>query len=363
MKADKKKNSRIYICHTYYHVYTAVVREILSQRSCDVKADIILSSMSNDFESLNKRLKNSGLFNDVYLFDEQLDKTSPEVMQYKVNTGSFVKNLIQRIKYTKALGKLQEAYMPVDASLYSDVYVFCDSDPIGYYLNYKKIHYHALEDGLNCGRLDDQARNSNQGLFWLKRLIAKTGLIFIECGYSRYCIDYIVNDISQNLNPPKNVVEWRCSDKYKLLTEKDHLLIIDIFLENPKGLLDLFNPEEKKPYLMILTEPLCGLDVRERLFRDIVDNYSDKYKVIIKPHPRDELNYSERFPDTIVITQRFPMEIMNDIPNLTIDKVVSVITQIDDISFAKEKEYLGLDFLDKYEDASVHRKIGSHSDI
>lgn len=36
----------------------------------------------------------------------------------------------------------------VDFKKYQDIYVFCDSDPIGYYLNYKKIHYHAVEDGL-----------------------------------------------------------------------------------------------------------------------------------------------------------------------------------------------------------------------
>ncbi len=362
MKADKKKEGRIYICHTYYHVYISVVRELIEQREDNGKADIILSTMSNDFESLNERLNRSGLFEKVMLFDEKPDFSSPEVMKYKNDTGSFLRNMLQRFKYTKKLGILQEESIPTDLSLYKDVYVFCDSDPIGYYLNYKKIRYHALEDGLNCGRLDDQARNSNPGMFGLKKLIAKTGLIFIECGYSRYCKDYIVNDISQNLNPPSNVTEWRCSDNFKKLSREDHLKLIDVFLEKPKELLELFENGDTRPYVMILTEPLCELDVREKIFRDIVDEYKGSYNVIIKPHPRDLLDYAGKFPDAIVITQRFPMEIMNDIPDLVIDKVISVITQVDDVAFAKEKVYLGLDFLDKYEDASVHRKIGSHSD-
>ena len=58
-------------------------------------------------------------------------------------------NLFSRMKYTKLYGRLQEPYVPVDLKKYRDIYVFCDSDPIGYYLNYKKIRYHALEDGLD----------------------------------------------------------------------------------------------------------------------------------------------------------------------------------------------------------------------
>ena len=98
------------------------------------------------------------------------------------------------------------------------------------------------------------------------------------------------------------------------------------------------------------------LDVRKKLFGDIIDEYKADNRVIIKPHPRDALDYEKEFPDTVVIRDKFPMEVLGDIENFKVDKVISVITQMENVYFAKEIVYLGLDFLDKYEDPSIHRK-------
>lgn len=355
-------SNRVYICHTYYHVYVAALKELNRGRQHFGTAAILLSSMSNDFENLRFRLEKTGLFGNVYMFDEKEDVTSSEIMKYHTDRGNLLANLIQRIKYTRLLGKLQEPYIPINLKDFDDVYVFCDSDPIGYYLNYKKIPYHALEDGLNSGKLDDQARNANRGAFGLKCLMAKLGLIFIECGYSRYCIDYEVNDISVNYMPPKNIKEVSFDSMCDALSEEDHEILVDIFLENKEKLIEILNTENyRKPCVMILTEPLCEPDVRRRLFGDIINTYKDKYQVIIKPHPRDLLDYEESFPECVVIRDRFPMEVMNDIKGLKVEKLISVITQVDCIRFAKEKEYLGLDFLDRYEDPSIHRKTGGET--
>ncbi len=359
MKRDKT-NRRVYICHTYYHVYIAVVKELVGRRERSGSADIILSTMSNDFESLEDRLKKSGVFENIYTYDEQEDVTSEEVMKYHRDRGNIILNLMQRITYTKLLGKLQEDYIPTDISKYGDVYVFCDSDPIGYYLNYKKIHYHAVEDGLNSGLLDDQARNANKGAWPLKKAMAKLGLIFIESGYSRYCLDYEVNDIKANHSIPPNVVEIPREELDKKLSVEDHRILVEIFLTDPDRLVgQLLNKsaaDANKPNVMILTEPLCELDVRKRMFADIVDEYKDDYRVIIKPHPRDLLDYEKEFPGVVVVKDRFPMEVLGDITGFKVDKLVSVITQIDNVYFAREIVYLGLDFLDKYEDPSIHRK-------
>lgn len=354
--------SRVYICHTFYHVYITLLRELKLGREHFGEATLILSTMSNNFTGMKERAEASGIFKDVYWYDEKEDVKSERVMSYHKDKGNLIANLLQRIVYTRLLGKLQEAYIPVDLKAYDDVYVFCDSDPIGYYLNYKKIKYHALEDGLNTCRLDDQARNSNLGSFELKCKIAKTGLIFIENGYSRYCIDFIVNDLKFNPNPPSNIVECPVDSLYAGLTEADHRMIVDIFLESPDRIVATLDAANyPKPLVMILTEPLCELDVREKLFRDIVAEYKDDYSVIIKPHPRDLLDYESQFSDCVVIRDRFPMEVMNDMPGLKVAKLVSVITQVEGIRFADEIVYLGLDFMDKYEAPEVHRKHGCNA--
>ena len=358
-QTSKSKN-RIYICHTYYHVYMSVIKELALQKTLSDKADIILSTMSNNFETLDMRLRESGLFDQVFTYDEQEDVTSDTIMEHHRNRGNLLANMYHRIIYTKMLGALQEPYIPTDLKAYKDVYVFCDSDPVGYYLNYKKIPYHSIEDGLNSGKLDDQARLSNAGAFKLKCLLAKTGLIFIECGYSRYCIDYEVNDISANHSVPPNVIEVSHESITAGLDAADHEILARIFISDWDEIRSVLVREPgSKPTAMILTEPLCEYDVRKKLFADIIDMYKDDYEVIIKPHPRDELKYDELFDGVTVIRSRFPMEVLNDITEIRINLLISVITQVEDIRFADRIVYLGLDFMDKYESPEVHRKLDS----
>ena len=63
---------RIYICHTFYHVYITVLKELNLPREERGKASVILSTMSNDFGSLDVKLKNCGLFVEVMMFHEKV---------------------------------------------------------------------------------------------------------------------------------------------------------------------------------------------------------------------------------------------------------------------------------------------------
>ncbi len=355
---NRMKANRVYICHTFYHVYVAVVKELVLRHEdkSSYGSDLILSTMSNDFGSLKDRLAASGIFENIFLFDEKEDVTSEEVMSYHKDRGNIFLNLIQRIKYTKLLGRLQEPGIPTDLRAYENVYVFCDSDPIGYYLNYKKIPYHALEDGLNSGKLDDQARIANRGAWKLKKFLSKCGLIFIESGYSRYCIDYEVNDFAANHSLPDNAVEVSRRMLHEKLDADDRKLLTKIFLSDPETLISSIKKADGKPPAILLTEPLCELVVRKKLFGDIIEEYEKDYTIIIKPHPRDLLDYEKEFPDAIVIKERFPMEIFNDLEDIRFSKLISVITQTEEVDFADEIVYLGLDFLDKYEAPEIHRK-------
>jgi len=73
------------------------------------------------------------------------------------------------------------------------------------------------------------------------------------------------------------------------------------------------------------------------------------------PSPRDVLDYTKVFPKHIVLKGMFPMEILNFIEGLEFEKVVSVYTVPDSIHFAKEKIFLGDDFMDRYENPQDHR--------
>lgn len=350
-----KDKKRVYICHTFYHAYIAAVKEL--NAAARSEATLILSTMSNDFAGLKERAEKTGLFRDVYYFDEQHESASAEVMALHVDRGNRLLNFFQRIRYTRMLARLQKDHIPVDLSAYEEINVFCDADPIGYYLNDQKLPYHAIEDGLNTERLNNFARNENPGAFGIKRFFAATGLIFMPSGYSRYCIDYEVNDISVCKYPPPNIVECPRDAMFARLSKEDHALLVRMFIEDADALLEQIRGQVTgRKSVMILTEPLCEITVREKLFRDIVAEYEGTHAILIKPHPRDVLDYEALFPEHIVIRGRFPMEVMNDIPGLHVNKLISVITQVENIGFADEIVYLGLDFMDRYEDPELHRK-------
>ena len=354
---DKVKD-RIYVCHTFYHVYITVIKELNLPGEKRGGATLVLSTMSNDFGDLNVKAAKSGLFEAVYSFDEKEDVSLPEVMKYHTDRGNLILNLLQRIKYTKALGRAQEEYVPVDFSQYRDIYVFCDSDPVGYYLNYKKIRYHALEDGLDTILYCDSARYSNIGHFGIKALMARLGLVFIENGYSRYCIDMEVNnlkDIKYKMSKYKEVPRKQLVDG---VSETDRYYLMDIFMDDPGLLLAQIaeTPTDRRKVL-ILSDPVCDLDTRAGIMRDIIDEYGKDATVFIKPHPRDVLDYNtEDFSDCIVLKGRFPMEMMNYFPELHMDLALSIFTTVDSIDFADEKLKLGADFMDKYEAPAIHRE-------
>ena len=108
--------------------------------------------------------------------------------------------------------------------------------------------------------------------------------------------------------------------------------------------------------ILVLTDPLCSLPVRERIFRDITDRYKKEGTVFLKPHPRDELDYRRLFPQYPQFDAKVPMEVLNFFPRLRFKKAVAVLTEIKAIAFADEVVRLGEDFMDAYEEPAIHRQ-------
>lgn len=357
---EKSVKDRIYVCHTYYHVYVACLKELNLPEDDRGNAALVLSTMSNDFGDLKDRADACGLFHAVYMFDEQEDVTSPEVMRFHRDRGNLLLNLFARIRYTKLLGRLQEKYVPVDFREYKDVYVFCDSDPIGYYLSWKKIPYHALEDGLDCISTYDTARYDNRGHFGLKAFLAAHNLIFIQNGWAKYCLDMEVNDISILPFPCPKYIEKPRGELVEGLDEGGKDILVRLFIRDMEEISKKLYVGKESNKVLLLTEPLCAPEVRERIFRDCIEQYGridgEESVVLIKPHPRDVLDYRKLFPEYIVLDGKFPMEVLNFIPDLRFRRVISVFTVVSSIQFAQEIVYLGEDFMDQYEAPELHRQ-------
>lgn len=347
---------RIYICHTYYHVYVTFLKELNRPKEQRGQATLVLSSLSIDFEQLKERVESTGLFEAVVEFDEKKETAFPELARYRRDTGNLVKNLINRVKFTRKFARALAPAIPVNLKEYGDIYVYCDSDPIGYYLNVYKIPYHALEDGLNCLKNYDAARYDNRGHFGLKAFLSeRCNLIFIQNGYGKYCIDMEVNDISLLKYPYRKYIKQCRQELVDRLTLEDKDIILRAFVRDMERLkAQLSDGEGDK--ILILTDPLCSMDVRERIFRDIIAMYEPEGRIFLKPHPRDSLDYRTLFAEYPQFDATVPMEMLNFFPGIRFKKVVAVLTEVGAIQYAQETVRLGEAFMDKYEDPLIHRQ-------
>ena len=349
-------SSRVYVCHTYYHALVTFLKE-LALRSGGKgygKDVLVLSSLSTDFSGFRERAEASGLFGSVVTFPEVRFTEMPELKELTENRGSLAANMIQRIRFTKRYAKLEDPYIPdVLRDRRNEIYVYCDSDPVGTWLNQNHIRYHAVEDGLNCLSHFDTARYDNKGAFPIKAFMSKKlNLIFIQNGYGKYCLDMEVNDISCIALPPICGAVYREVPRlplYERLTNEDREVIRSAFLPE-------LDPETLKcsgASVLLLTEAHRPSEMLIRMYSDVTAARPGA-KIFIKPHPMDRTDYASSFPDATVLPGRVPMEVLKLIPGVHFNEVITIYTDLTHIDFADKKTRLGSTFMDRYEDPSLH---------
>ncbi len=353
MKQDRE---RIYVCHTLYHVYVTLLKEYNLKQTAWGQAEIALSTMSKEFGGLKERLEETGMFRQVHTFVEKKDSEFPELEKYKKPHNNVLWHMVNRIIFTKKFPKLMESYVNIDFARYRDIYVYCDWDPIGHYLSYKKIYYHALEDGLDCLKNLDGARYENRGHFGLKAFLASKNIIFMQNGYGKYCLDMEINDRSVLKYDYKKYKEVPRKPLEKNLTPEQKQVILQTFMPDAKEVIASLGEKAKGGCVLFLTQPHPrDPKIRERICRDIISDYCGGYHVVIKPHPRDIVDYAALCPDCTVIKGKFPIEVLNFIEGVRFKKAISIVTTaLDTLDFADEKLNLGQSFWDAYEDPALH---------
>lgn len=138
-----------------------------------------------------------------------------------------------------------------------------------------------------------------------------------------------------------------------MYTEEEKKKIINVFMtsqEQEEIQHKLQNISGQKMSLL-LTQPwyddkVMSEYMHREFYKHIIDKYV-KYPIIIKPHPRDKQNYECLYPDAIVLKQTYvPCEILGFISNIEVEQAVThCSTAIHGITYAKEKIFLGVDYM------------------
>lgn len=356
-------SDRIYVCHTYYHALITFLKELgYREKGLPGSSYLVLSSLSTDFGGFLERAGSSGVFREVIPFPEVRFTDMPELSELTVDRGSIVRNMVQRIRFTRRYAELEDRFVPEilkrgkgagSGAPEREIYVYCDSDPVGTWLNRNRIYYHAVEDGLNCLSHFDTARYDNKGAFPVKAFMSKwLNLIFIQNGYGKYCIDMEVNDISAIALPPICGAVYREVPRlplYERLTGGDREVIREAFLPE----LDISSLKSDRTSVLLLTEAHRPSEMLIRMYSDVIAARPSA-KIFIKPHPMDKTDYAAAFPGAVVLPGRVPMEVLKLVPGAHFDEVITIYTDLTHVDFADRKTRLGSTFMDRYEDHALH---------
>ena len=102
----------------------------------------------------------------------------------------------------------------------------------------------------------------------------RLNLIFIQNGYGRYCVDMEVNDISLIKYSYRKYKEVPRQGLVEKLTQEDKDIILKAFVRDmPRLVKQIEESSLAGDKILVLTDPLCTLDTRERIFRDIIADY------------------------------------------------------------------------------------------
>ena len=176
-------NDRIYVCHTYYHVYVTFLKELNLPKEMRGQAVLVLSKMSNDFEELKSRVEGTGLL--------------PALWNLTKKERTFFHSLPDSERTAETFFKISSTgyglpdFMPDWRShtfrwIFVNIRTFmCTAiRPDRLLSESEENYYHALEDGLNCLKNFDAARYDNRGHFGLKAFLSRRlNLIFVQNGY------------------------------------------------------------------------------------------------------------------------------------------------------------------------------------
>ena len=171
----------------------------------------------------------------------------------------------------------------------------------------------------------------------------------VPFGYSPCCMTVEVND-AEGIEIPETKVRARSrAGMMNSLSAEDKKRIMKIFCSEDTVL--------ESGGTLLLTEPfavtgrLPDEESQERLYRELIEKYGSNGRIMIKAHPRDDMDYGRLFPEATVIEKNMPMEVMNFDETICFEKAITVTSSaVNGLKYAKEKIYLGAEYLQSFKE-------------
>ena len=277
----------LYYALTTYHIQCCVLHRLKYRP--DEKAVLLLSDIHRNSVAFLERYKNSGIFDDVILFEEATINNAVRRRQGKHTPTK--QNLRQTVKEVKKA-------LPFDINSFDDVYLCPDHFPFGWFIISKHIKYHCFEEG--CGVLS----NNEFMLSNMKRNKTQYELMNIlgYFGNNKSCVEILADEQSQTegyKNPKMS--DFSVKRILETLSEDEFKRVFGFF-----GVSGKVNGKNKSLSL-ILTQHMANLgimslDNQHKLYTLFADYFLGDTHITVKPHPDDIAGrYGELFGDNATV--------------------------------------------------------------
>ena len=322
----------IYLCSTYYHILITLLKCIDSK---DL-VDIAVLGYIDDGVSLVGRIEKSEFAANVFYLPLIQPKNKIQTLFWR--TRHFVKQF--------------EKECNVDFELYDDIYVYMDGTCYSKYLKDAHIQYNLIEDSLDNFKNINKSRFSHMLDYRYSWGMHLTNFIFpYNYHHYRYFLDtpeiksIEVNEIEGiQLRPNDRIIEKPREILFNKISRDNINRLLTIFL-NDNVFLNYNNIGLILTYCFFTDGQFKDMNEQIELYKKVVIWYKSKgYMPVIKPHPRDKIDYTQ-IEDAIVINKNFPSELIRFIGDEKICRYFSIFSTATS-SYPKEK----VDYFDSIED-------------
>lgn len=324
--------NQVYVCGSYYHIYISILRAIFHQNPERKSLIIIHDHIPHLHEIIPFLIE--GNFFDFHLAVPltSINRTKTNKLLRALKRKSL---LTERVDSETDILKFEEFIRTAEINIFNN-----RGGAYNYFVQkFSGSYIRLIEDGLG----------NYQSLIGKFKIFRREYIFNLVIGAGH---DDAVKEILVQF--PEKVVEPLRQKAKKLelqkmqdsLSASDRERILKIFLHD----YSIAVGGEKN--LILITQPFQYLDAaaKIRMYNDVLDLYDGQYNIFIKPHPRDETEYTGKIKYAFTeIPRHFPLEMMNLLQDIQFDLGVTLYSgALHNITGVKERIFLGKGFLDKY---------------
>lgn len=359
---------QLILCERPFMLYKALLKAFNSHDTID----IVLSDHMPGMEKIYTPLTESGIFNKVFYFDDDLyqeyikDESLSDYVSFPNILWAWPVKLKKYFKYQKS-ARTKKMPIGLDFNDYDEILANDGVSTLNFKLNFEKIPYVVSEHGRGNFRIKIPIHIL---AVYLTIILDRLNIIVAYSGSSKY-VKAVEVDRNKDLVcyiKRKEIRECRISQLEDNLSGEEKNRIYQIYAQA----FDLplaFTGEVN----LLLTGPLAhdkavaSEQDQLKCYHDAVyQNCDMKKPLLIKPHPRDTVDYHSIFPDAIIINRLISSEVLSFCESLKIDKAVTIYsTSISSFRNAKELVILDSDFLNAYnhQNSYVGKSITLQEDL